>query len=74
MIDHDGASLQAILAIVKEQEGRAGDPVQQHANLKSILLQFAAVGYVNGMEWGFHDVDHLQESPYSIRHHLPVAP
>ncbi|KAL3130378.1 poly ADP-ribose polymerase [Trebouxia sp. C0009 RCD-2024] len=62
-VDIDGAALQAILASLKEQAGHAGSSVQQHA---SVTLQSAAVGYVNGMEWGFHDVEQLQDISYSV--------
>lgn len=64
-MDIDGAALQAILASLKEQAGHAGSSVQQHA---SVTLQSAAVGYVNGMEWGFHDVEQLQDISYSVSH------
>ena len=70
-MDIDGAALQAISASLKEQAGRVGAPVQQHANLNSALLQSATVGYVNGQEWGFHDVDQLLDIPYSVSHNTP---
>lgn len=73
-MDVDGAALQAIMASLREQAVRVCAPVQEHANPRSAFLQSTPVEYVNGMEWGFHDVGQYKDIPYSVSHHLSVVP
>lgn len=54
-VDIDAAALLAIVASLREQAGRVRVPIQEHANLGSILQNWSEIENGNGMRWGFHD-------------------